>query len=103
MPAFLIEDREYKSLNGKIDLVITGCDLLAPAFFINKMGIRILAEWAEKNRIPIWIVGDSLRFIPGFNKKLSPNSLFEQVNYLPSMKILCEQGIIPWADFSRLF
>ena len=81
-------------LFAKIDLVITGCDLLSQTFLINKRGTKNLAEWAEKNQIPFWIVGDSLRYIQGFNKKLPSDSLFEQVNYSPSMKILCEQGLI---------
>ncbi len=92
--AFLIEDEEHHGLIDETELLIMGCDLLSTTFFINKKGSKNLVEWTEKNNIPVWIVGDLLRFIPVFQARISKDSLFEQIPYSDNMKILCEKGLI---------
>ena len=58
--------------------------------------------WAEENTIPVFIVGDPMRFFPNFNQEIDKNSLFEHVDYARHMKILCETDLIDPKKLSQL-
>ena len=73
--AVLIEDNEYQSLKGNIDMIIVGCDLLSKNYFINKKGTQNLLHRAKKHNIQTWIVGDFLRFITKYNEPTKENKM----------------------------
>ena len=76
IPATLIADREIPSC----DAVWVGADTVAKEFFVNKVGTLAIAKAAEERGIPLFVLCDSLKFLPeGREYPESTNPSFEKI------------------------
>ncbi|MBL7052519.1 MAG: hypothetical protein ISS00_02095 [Candidatus Marinimicrobia bacterium] len=95
----LIEDDFAKNSPENIDLILLGCDMFSDNFFINKTGSAELVKSVSENNIPVWILGDSLRYVSGFSEKFP--TIFEKIDYENNCSILSEFGLTSVADFLK--
>lgn len=84
--ADIIEDDYFGSAVSKTSLVIVGSDLLSNGYFINKKGTRSLVECGIEKGIQVWILGDSLRFVPYKDRNDLPPA-FEKIPVFEQYRI----------------
>lgn len=70
IPVKIMEDDDYESALTNTSLIIVGSDLLSDHFFINKAGTKALVERAYERAIPVWILGDSLRYVGDYKQEM---------------------------------
>ena len=74
----VIEDSSYRSALIKTNLVLVGSDLISDHFFINKKGTKSLVEKGHELGTEVFILGDSLRYVPSYVCKNLPPT-FEMI------------------------
>ena len=101
----------------KVDKVFIGADALLKEGIINKVGSEVIANIAQDNKIPVYIVADSWKFtnkkIPLENRKLNEiwdrapkkikikNPSFEFVDKKYISGIVSEFGLMGYNEFVR--
>jgi hypothetical protein len=94
IPVTVIDDDQFSQGLEQANLVLTGSDLIGRDFFINKIGTAALVAGANQKNIPVWIVGDYLRYeqfaIP---PKTCPFP-FETIPYPRNAKLFLETGLL---------
>jgi translation initiation factor 2B subunit (eIF-2B alpha/beta/delta family) len=101
----------------KVDKVFLGADALLKEGVINKVGSEVIANIAQDNKIPVYIVADSWKFtnkkIPLENRKLNEiwdrapkkikikNPSFEFVDKKYISGIVSEFGLMGYNEFVR--
>lgn len=99
----------------KTDLVLFGTDAILKKGVINKIGSGMFAEIAHANKIPVYILADSLKYISKIqleqrdfkevwktSKKIKIKNLaFELIKKKNITKIISELGILSYSEFLR--
>jgi len=57
-------DSEIPIAISSSDIILIGCDSIIPGYFYNKVGTKIVLEFAKKYDKPIYIVTEALKFDP---------------------------------------
>ncbi|MFQ6677935.1 MAG: hypothetical protein ACE5D0_06395 [Fidelibacterota bacterium] len=84
--ADVVPDTGYHSQLNNSTHIITGSDLISEKFFINKSGTKSLVEMAIKHGKKVWILGDTLRFVPYYIPEKIPNT-FEIIEMREEIRI----------------
>jgi len=84
--AEIVEDDQMDFSISKVDLIITGCDLLSNHFFVNKRGTKQLVQTAVARGRHAWILADPLRFIPEIELE-ELLELFEKIPLRPEYQV----------------
>jgi len=106
---------ENKQGAKKVSRIFIGCDAILKNGIINKIGSGIIAELSGLNKIPLYIIADSWKFIPKNVKieerdfhevwKSAPknisirNPAFEFVHEKYISKIVSELGLLSFKEF----
>ena len=106
---------ENKQGSKKVSKIFIGCDAILKKGIINKIGSGIIAELSYLNKIPLYVIADSWKFVPGNMKieerdfhevwKSAPknirirNPAFEFVHEKYITKIISEFGALDFKKF----
>lgn len=90
----VIDDDQFIHALEQANLVLTGSDLIGRKFFINKTGTAALVTEAEQRNIPVWIVGDYLRYSQFAELPKTCPPTFEPIPYPKGTKLLLETGLM---------
>jgi len=94
IPVTVIDDDRFSRGLVQATLVLTGSDLIGMDFFINKIGTAALVTEAEKKNIPVWIVGDYLRYRQCDAPPKTCPFPFETIPYPKHAKLFLEKGLL---------
>lgn len=63
IPTTLIVDVAFPSLEKEVDAVLIGADRISNTL-VNKVGSRLLLEWATETKKPVFVVCQTSKFVP---------------------------------------
>lgn len=107
------QDKEEKT--KPVNLVLLGADAITKNKTVNKVGSGMISEIAKNNKIPVYVVSDSLKFTNKkinfeqrnseeiwINKKIKiKNPAFESIPKEHITGIISELGLLRYNDFLR--
>ncbi|MCS7223059.1 MAG: hypothetical protein NZ959_00665 [Armatimonadetes bacterium] len=64
LPVTLIPDIQAFSWMGECHLFLIGADALLPDGVVHKVGTFAIAREAKRKKVPVWVVGTSLKVLP---------------------------------------
>lgn len=63
IPTTLIIDAAFPTLENEVDALLIGADRIGKTL-VNKVGTRLLLEWAKSRKKPVFIVCQTSKFVP---------------------------------------
>jgi len=84
LPVEFSTDAALPALLRGSDLLLVGCDAILPGYFVNKVGTHALVRMARLQRVPVYLVADSFKFLTGeaarsfFMREENPDEVWKQ-------------------------